>query len=315
MRVLAGGQEVTNTELLSRQVMKVTIPAKTIAIVDSTGKVANTNPTYGALPAAPPMPKLGATLLPPQPGPGPNLLPVVLVGNQPLPKAVDKAPPVAAVPAPPEPPYLFVDVQLATPYGVTSHLLIPAFKPAKAPAASGGSGSTSPSTTSAGLGWATDKMDVCFVYKGLGIQQSTDDPAYRPLLAIDLSSLGNLSGATITLSMTLGDGAKGKLNPVSVLLSPDKYDPTAKLLKLQDADVKNLLAAFFAQVKGQFGPSAINPPQPISIAQTDMVIALAGGGQTMTGTFANKLAVNWIQGATAGGSLGGANVAAAPAGP
>ena len=77
------------------------------------------------------------------------------------------------------PPVMYVDVQLATPYGVTGHLLIPAARlgkpgaPDAGQSSSGGGQASSDSgadpLASALPGWGTTDLTLAYVYKGAGI--------------------------------------------------------------------------------------------------------------------------------------------------
>jgi hypothetical protein len=286
-RVIVGGQEVTAREMLSRQVMKVTIPAGALPIVEATGTAYGCN--QGLSPAT-------SVTAPVKDGP-----PTAVHLGEPASVAFLDNPPQAADAAPaaprkeePQAVRLFVDVHLATPYGVTSHLLIPACKLARESDAGGAANVLS------GLSWAKDHLDLCFIYKGVGIGPS-ELPFYRPQeLPLDLRGLGNLNGATITLKMKLGKETPGTLDPVTVVLSADKYDPVKGILKLttnaaKNGDLDNLVNAVFKRVQDQFGPETTNPPRPVTVAQTELVIAPLNG-PALNVRLRNQLTVNWIRG-------------------
>jgi hypothetical protein len=179
-------------------------------------------------------------------------------------------------------PRLFVDVQLATPYGVSSHLLIPACKLGKT-GDTGKGGAASPA-------WASTQATLSFVYKGLGIGQS-DPPDILPKeLAINLGSqLALDTGDKVTLKMKLGGGASGTLKDLEVAVTKDNYNAKTHVLKIAGGDLKNLTEELFKQVGPQFGPEAINPPTAITVAETTLVI------RATPVNLNNALAINWIK--------------------
>jgi hypothetical protein len=181
-RVIAGGVEISDHEMLSRQVMKVTIPA-------------------------------GAQTVP---------APEFIDG-----KCVPDASSV-------------VDVHLATPYGVTSHLFIPAVgqKPAKA---------------DVGLSWGNNGMvDLGYVYSGVGIAAS-NPPTTRPAFLRVKGKDPALSGA-IAITLLFSD-------KVGVdLPAPITFDASGAAT-VQGAD----LAAVFTKFGPVYGPQQTNPPQPVSV--------------------------------------------------
>jgi hypothetical protein len=307
-RVLAGGQEVAATEMLSRQVMKVTIPAGAQAIVQETGIVSggwtpNTAPKAAAppAPAGPGRPVApGKQPVPPIPQDPGRVIPVtglVAVGGLAAAAALPldlggKKPPVDDATTVKEvlgPDYLYVDIQLATPYGVTGHLLVPAAHLPKTGASGGGadaSGSALP-------GWATKEMALGFVYKGTGIAPS-DQPTYQPNeLAINLGPHFELDGIiSVTLKMKVGGGAKADLQPLVIAVDKN-FDPKTHTLKIKDGDLNNLVTLIFAELQFQFGPETTKPPCPVTVEAT-----VTGAGIPDTKLF-NSLKVSWVKAAAA----------------
>jgi hypothetical protein len=183
-KIIAGGQNVSDTEMLSRQVIQVTIPAK------------------------------------------PSL---VNVKKQ----------------------QTFVDVQLATPYGVTQHLLIPAVKPSN-----DDSGATGGSSVSANAAvWKTPTLEMAFVYAGLGITppSSSSDPQYRPLTL--LLAPGTVD-PKIYDQVDVALAFDKKLGGAKMTISGNAYDSTKKCYVIPGAQV---VSAVFKSVGNYLGPEATNP--------------------------------------------------------
>lgn len=107
-RVIVGGIEIKNSEMLSRQVLRVTIPKGALTLDRATGAFPD------CLPKNPDCPCPSKDLSKPEPEP-----------KTPGGSKDKKDPPAPATPAC-KCRELFVHVHVATPYGVTSHLLIPA---------------------------------------------------------------------------------------------------------------------------------------------------------------------------------------------
>ena len=192
------------------------------------------------------------------------------------------------------PDYLYVDVHLATPYGMTSHLLIPAWHLGKSGeeggsgggTATGGSGSdgagsgsqasgadSATTPASALAGWASKELTLGFVYQGAGIAPA-GAPMYQPKeLSINLGSYFALAGGTsITLQkMKLGGGAKGTLPDLVVPITATNFNANTKVLKITGSDMQNLIARIFNEVQYQFGPEATKPPTAVTVSGTTVV--------------------------------------------
>ena len=312
-RVIVGGQAVSDQEMLSRQVMKVTIPAYTQALVEHTGLL------YGGWKAPPCKPNptdptatqtasscgscsddssdssktAGAAK---KDGTSPNDGTSTKDGT----KTKDTTPSGPAD-------FPFVDVQLATPYGSTSHLLIPAWHLGKT-----GSGSTMGSTSTADSGsasdttasatglpaWTTDTLSLGYVYKGIGIAAS-DPPIWQPkTLTLNLGPNYKLvDGSTLSMSITLGGSAKGKTATAWKVdvKSGSSFDPTKpNVLTITGNDINNLATLLFTELQYQLGPAGTKPPDPTAPVTLDVSVT----SPAPTVNISNKLNVKLISGAS-----------------
>jgi hypothetical protein len=213
--VIAGGQPLSNPELLSRQVMKVVIP------------------------------------------PGP----IVLTRQK----------------------EQFVDVQLATPYGVTQHLLIPVC----APPADG-----SPPGAVNGVAWKPPgQLDLAFYYNGVGITQPdiTLNPRLRPP----------------QLVIQKGDVKTDLYDVVDVTLKfPAPFDTAPVLLPsipynaAQDGYVvtgDQVATAVFATVGASFGPETTNPPAQLALKTSLAFRSSRNAAPPLQVKSLNDLNVTWIK--------------------
>jgi hypothetical protein len=183
-RVVAGGVDVPrdDVELLSRQVMKVTIPKGAIPIPDN-----------GHYPTS-------------------------------------------------------VDVHLATPYGVTSHLLIPTPEGFCQP--------PPPPKEEIGLKWGGDaRVELAFIYSGLGIAVP-GPPDTRPkdlTVTVGDPAFQN-TPATLTLALPSPFGG-----PDVKLATPVDFKGGVGKVKGED------LTALVTRLQTTFGPEATNPPCPFVV--------------------------------------------------
>jgi hypothetical protein len=340
-RVLIGGQEITNAEMLSRQVMKVTIPANALALVEKTGNMDGgysgpdtTTPTSGrgdpskvddfsggngqqskdnSLVAAsfdtpPPAPGVTAPNAPEINPPASSSKPTTPGSSTSGTSAPGSgAPPTPKPPAPtPAAPkeFLYVDVQLATPYGTTSHLLIPAWhfktsgldSPPSPGSGGGGSGKPvgSDASSSGTPGWTPANLSVGFVYSGLGIAVS-DPPNFAPAtLSINVGSALALSdGDVVTLKLKFESPATGDLKPVPITVATTgaaaNYDATKHILKIAGNDFSTLMADLITPLQTQFGSAASKPPVATKV---DTTLTVTGQPDT---PLAKPLIINWVQ--------------------
>ena len=248
-RVVVGGKECTDREMLSRQVMRITIPAGTLAVTRDNGM----------LPDCPPE---GAKAYTSETG------------------HID----------------LFVDVHAATPYGVTSHMLVPACSLQQA---ADSSGQTASGTAGNGLAWLTDKLEVAYTFQGLGIVAATQPPVVRPqTLKIDISKAA-FAGDTVSISVTV----PGPTSPATITLGEFPLDPiavttpTVKTVTIPNTAVSNFAIALCNSIGAQFGPAATNSPAPVKSTSTTVQLK-QGGVVVQQYQLSNHLTINWVQAAS-----------------
>lgn len=265
-RVIAGGLNIGSSqiELLSRQVMRVTIPKGALTIDRATG-------TFQVDPV--------------KPTPAPALTPPdlkAIFGKPNVPGVLPDPPPPAAAPAPQE---LFVDVHIATPYGVTSHLLIPAL----GKASTQGSGAPAHNQIA---NWSPNAIAVGYVLKGLGIAHS-NPPTVRPSdLAIKLATpVNNANNAELALKVTgNGTGVSATFTLVGVAIGSDQ-----QTLSLSPAARDAMIAAVFDKLGPQYDKNLDPKTNPGTISLTKITLkqdtAVVG---TITLSASADLTVNWI---------------------
>ena len=216
-KVLAGGLAVTGQEMLSRQVLKVTIPAKAMQVGDAAQK--------------------------------------------------------------------FVDVNLATPYGVTQHLLIPVATPAGGATADG---------AIPGPSWKPAEITLAFVYGGLGITAPPPaaGPAFKP--ASLLIAPGNDIKPEVydTVEVTL-DFDKKVAPGGAVTLGAITYD--GKKGYPVKGDV--LAGAILPAVATTFGPEAF-PPSSFTVPTKLKFKSSKLLGPDIEVNSGNDLSVKWIEATT-----------------
>ncbi|MDB5391780.1 MAG: hypothetical protein JWM11_7426, partial [Planctomycetaceae bacterium] len=220
-KVIAGGLPLTTTELLSRQVMQVTIPAKSLQIGDERQK--------------------------------------------------------------------FVDVHLATPYGVTQHLLIPVASPASTGQTAGGGGGDGSDPPLSGPGWKTPKVSLAFVYGGLGIiAPPTGTPAVKPtpLLIVPGNDIKPETYDTVDVTLTFDK----KIIPDPIVLKAVKYNADKKAYLLDGVVLSPAILSAAATV---FGPEAF-PPSTIAAKTTLKFKSTQSLGPDLDTKSGNDLTVNWI---------------------
>jgi hypothetical protein len=273
-RVIAGGVEPTQTELLSRQVMKVTIPKGAQMIDRTTGK----------FPVAPPKPAAKKETT------GVNLnvdvgLPAIAKFGIPdgakITAKIDGSIDVTT-PAPDAPPeQLFVDVHIATPYGVTSHLLIPAIGKT---GAGGGAATTNPVAN-----WTPNAISVGYVSKGLGITAS-NPPTVRPAdLAIKLTTpVSNVNNADLQLTASIaGTGISADFIIPAVTLSKQQT------LTLSSASRDAMIAVVFEKLGPQYDKS-FDPTKNAATVTLKSIVLRQDTAVVGTISAKSDLTINWI---------------------
>jgi hypothetical protein len=291
-QVIAGGKPV-EFEMLSRQIMKVTIPKGTMANErpleapkdDKTGKL--TSAVSFNLSATKCIDPCG------------NICRTISASG-------------SAVPTPKtEMKYKYVDVHVATPYGVTAHLEIPVASEDAAAAASSG-----PTEKNTGLTWNPTNVEIPFCYGAGGILPVAP-PLMRPPVAIkwDTKKLGtpllNITSYDLKLAFSkpYGDAKVTYPNPfdetaglvISGIPAANLTDPvtvstaaaapaTYKLLFMPN---DTLVGAVMGKFAGFFGPKNINPPVPVRLNKAVLVAKDAGGNVVSQTEMGNELTITW----------------------
>jgi len=177
----------------------------------------------------------------------------------------------------------FVDVQVATPYGVTQHLLIPVCAATTAADSTTGVASLGPS-------WKSPSVALAYTFGGLGIVPPTvaTDPKVRPtsLLVlpgpIDPTQLDTVT-VTIKLPSAMSSG--------NAVLGPYKYDSTQSGYPVSGDDISTQV---FSKIGAYYGPTAI-PPTKIDAATSLQFSSSKGAFPSQKVDSANNLAITWIQ--------------------
>lgn len=291
-RVIVGGLPVTDTEMLSRQVMRVTIPKGALPLDRLTGKfpddgpatarVANGAPIVGAEQSArahfgTPTVAGGAEESSDQPHgaivqkPGEVLPPPQVI------------PPVLVTKAP----ELFVDVHVATPYGVTSHLLIPAVVRA---ATAGGSHVPTPGPTMPAAAWVPKVIELGYVPSGVGIAPSSP-PTIRPAdLTIQLSTPVNPLANVADLKFTVSGAGTNVTADITVAGLTVRDQQT---FVFSNANRNELVTKIFDKIGPQYGKTV--DPQKNAARLTLTAFALRQDTQVLAIVPANAdLAINWV---------------------
>lgn len=222
-RVIAGGQFVANTEMLSRQVMKAVIPAGPILMGDACQQ--------------------------------------------------------------------FVGIHLATPYGVTQHLLVPVCNPPKQEGSHEGD-------SGKGIAWKPGIVTLAYTFSGVGIVPSSDPKANPPNLVIQPGDVDVNTYKIVDVTVKFDKGSRG---PQSFSIPDVLFDPTQKGFLIQgDTFVK----AVFAAVGPAYGPQATNPPCTLVTEATMLTFKKDKGPIPANAaplfllpprTTANHLTIQWIK--------------------
>ncbi len=172
----------------------------------------------------------------------------------------------------------YVDVYIATPYGVTAPLMIPVcVAEEKKPAG--------------GFVWATPSFRVAYLDNDtLGIKLPTGKPPCDPLKLVVQSDttapLANKGEASVTLAL-----AAPFDNQRPILLTKVPYaDGTLTI------DGENLQKVLIDRFGRTFGPGGTNPPPDLSVADTTVQL-IEAGGQPIPGFHkaANALTITWVK--------------------
>jgi hypothetical protein len=181
----------------------------------------------------------------------------------------------------------FVDVQLATPYGVTQHLMIPVCP--TPPAADG-----NPVGTPLGASWKSPNVSLAFSFGGLGIvpPTSTTVPISKPpSLLVVPGTIDPTKYDTVTVTIKM----PANMSAGDVTLPASTYDTTQKGYPISGA---TLSAQVFAMVGAYYGPTAF-PPSTLSGPTTLVFSSSTGAFAPQTVDSGNSLSISWVQSASA----------------
>jgi hypothetical protein len=218
-RVLAGGQYVSNTELLSRQVMKAVIPANPVLMGDADQK--------------------------------------------------------------------FVDIHLATPYGVTQHLPVPVCNAAE-------------SDEAKGLAWKQTTISIAYVYGGVGITppSGTEPKINHSRLVLHPGDVDTNKYDSVEVTLKSDSSLGGGSVVITGKLNKDK--------KEFEIVGDSVVTQLFAEFGTKFGPEATNPPRAIVVqaAQLKFKSSTDGALPPLEKKAANALTIQWIKASTSSGRGG-----------
>ncbi|HXY32591.1 MAG TPA: hypothetical protein VEI07_00100, partial [Planctomycetaceae bacterium] len=224
----------------------------------------------------------------------------------------------------------FVDVQLATPYGVTQHLLIPAAIPPQVtpPAAPTGNPTGTPTQS---IAWNPATFQIAFAYSGTGIVAppggsntgggTTTSGTTTTTTAASTTAASPPNSKPATLLIQQGDVDGTKYDVVDVTLKFDKkygvnpptnaititgvpFDSTQSGYPVQGDSLATQILNAFGRY---FGPEDTNPPSALSTTTTLKFRSSANLYPPITTkTTSNGLTIQWIKAPSAAGGAGGA---------
>ena len=187
----------------------------------------------------------------------------------------------------------FVDVQLATPYGVTQHLLIPAVVPPK------------PDDSQAApqsVAWSPSTLTLGFSYAATGIVPasagSTKPPAavYKP--SVLLIQPGDINPSDYgDAEVTLKFDKRYVIDKSATVKATAKYDTDRKAYTVA---MDQLTSGIYLAFGGVFGPEDTNPPNPLTASAT-VVFKPKTNLPTVSRSTANGLTIQWIKSPQGGG--------------
>jgi hypothetical protein len=188
-------------------------------------------------------------------------------------QAIDKASGRTAGCAPTDgaavPSELFVDVHIATPYGVTSHLLIPACH-AGAPAA---------------VAWQTPRLTISYTLDKLGVHLAPTNPIDPTALALGLGGVAVDQNATVTLTFTV-QGSKGTVS-IPVLVPSGSIDKHT--LTIKDALLTDLVNKIVGNATALYGDST----QPSDTSIQTYLLVQSAGNIVFNGKVDKALTLSW----------------------
>lgn len=188
----------------------------------------------------------------------------------------------------------FVDVQLATPYGVTQHLLIPAVVPPKSD-----DSQAAPQT----VAWSPSTLTLGFSYAATGIvpaQGGSTKPAaavYRP--SVLQIQPGDVNPADYgDAEVTLRFDKRYVFDKSATVKAVAKYDPDRKAYTVA---MDQLTSGIYFAFSGVFGPEDTNPPNPLTASAT-VVFKSKNNLPAVSRSTANGLTIQWIKSPGGGGA-------------
>ena len=168
----------------------------------------------------------------------------------------------------------FVDVQVATPYGVTQHLLIPVCGAA-----------TASDSNPASPAWQSPTVSLAYAFGGLGIV-ATAGPVARPtnLLVVVPATINTSIYDTVTVTIKMEKPSDGNVSLTGT------YNGTQGGYVISGSD---LATQVFTNVGAYYGPTAFPPPE-LDESTTFKFTSSTGGVAPIAAASANKLAIKWI---------------------
>lgn len=185
----------------------------------------------------------------------------------------------------------FVEVYVATPYGVTPHILVPVCEKVDCP---GGAVSAPPPAVKGGLTWNVDGYEASFIYSGLGIAPSRA-PAGRPV-ALRLKVGPDLPvgvAKSAELRLTFAPPYNSVSLPLRLVAA---YDGSGALA----FSVGSLGAELAKAFEIVFGPEGVKPPQSLKARAVVKWFdkddkPLQQDGKDLETTSADTLAITWVK--------------------
>lgn len=171
----------------------------------------------------------------------------------------------------------YVDLQVATPYGVTQHLLIPVCGPA-----------TASDANPAQPGWQSPpSVTLAYSFGGLGIipPTVTTNPKVRPTnLVVVPGTINTTMYDTVTVTIKLTKPNDGNVSLTGT------YNAAQGGYVISGND---LATQVFNMVGAYYGPTAYPPPQ-LDGGTTFKFTSSAGGLAPISVTSTNKLSIMWV---------------------
>ncbi len=192
----------------------------------------------------------------------------------------------------------FVDVHIATPYGVTQHLPIPICNPPPDP-------TVADAQAAKGLAWKSATVSLAFAYGGVGIVQPSTAAISNITPPNVVIQPGNVDtqrypyiDVTLKFDKRYGDSSTVPIPNVA-------YDPAQKGYTIAGGD---FATAIFTAFGSKFGPETSNPPCALVTTTTTVTLKVSQTAAPAPGSPAsttptnklekpttNKLTIQWIK--------------------